>query len=351
MILPAKGIDLSYANTVTNYNKLKTSGVSFAIIRTGYRRKTDTKFEHHMKNVLAAGLNAGAYCYCLAKTPEEARTEAEYALSLIKPYNLTYPLFYDVEDREVLKLPKKELTKVVLTFLETAEKAGYRAGLYTNPSVLEGFLEKSEILPRFDLWLAHWTDSPDKPSKYDFGQKMWQWGAAYVSGAMERLDCDLCYVDYPALIAADNENENEGEKEEEKPEIGDSVIFSGGNHYPASVSNVSRGKIRTAGMAKVTNIAPGTPHPYHLIGETSNVYGWVNENTVFVHGEIAQATDALNLRESPYGSNVPAVIYEGETFAVFDERAELPDGTRLRKAAYRGYVGYVNCDYLILFST
>ena len=35
------GIDISYANKKLDFKKIKEGGVSFAIIRTGYRQKTD----------------------------------------------------------------------------------------------------------------------------------------------------------------------------------------------------------------------------------------------------------------------------------------------------------------------
>lgn len=63
-------------------------------------------------------------------------------------------------------------------------------------------------------------------------------------------------------------------------EVGDVVKFAGGAHYGASVSVTPIGGVRTAGTAKVTNTAPAAPHPYHLIGVSSNVYGWVDASTV-----------------------------------------------------------------------
>lgn len=62
--------------------------------------------------------------------------------------------------------------------------------------------------------------------------------------------------------------------------IGDIVDFSGGTHYVSSTATTPTGGNRTAGTAKITNIAKGAAHPYHLIGETSNVYGWVDESQI-----------------------------------------------------------------------
>ncbi len=62
--------------------------------------------------------------------------------------------------------------------------------------------------------------------------------------------------------------------------IGDIVNFSGGSHYVSSTATTPTGGNRTAGTAKITHIAKGAAHPYHLIGESSNVYGWVNESQI-----------------------------------------------------------------------
>lgn len=62
--------------------------------------------------------------------------------------------------------------------------------------------------------------------------------------------------------------------------VGDTVDFSGGSHYVSSDASSPVGGIRTAGKAKLTKLAPGQKHPYHLIGTTSNVYGWVDAASV-----------------------------------------------------------------------
>ena len=342
------GIDISYANKKLNFEKIKEGGVSFAIIRTGYRQKTDDMFESHMKNAIAAGLDVGVYCYCMAKTNSEAKEEAEYVINLIKPYKLTYPVFYDIEEPKVLSLSKTKLTNVALSFLDTIDKANYRAGLYANPSILENNLNKDKILDKYDLWLANWTNDPDIPSGYKFGQKMWQWGAERIYGSDERVDCNICYVDYPAIIAANGQWGEEKEKFELS--IGDMVLFSGGWHYPGANSETAVGNRRTAGTAQITNIVEGARHPIHLIGDSSNVYGWVDENAVFPYsrGRTAQAGKAVRLLSSPKSDNALIVIPSGGRFIVFKEYKDGKNGIVI-KAAYDGNVGYVEAgDFFLI---
>lgn len=59
--------------------------------------------------------------------------------------------------------------------------------------------------------------------------------------------------------------------------IGDIVTFTGTKHYVSSGAAASTGC--KAGTAKVTQVAKGAKHPYHLIREAgggSTVYGWVD---------------------------------------------------------------------------
>lgn len=59
--------------------------------------------------------------------------------------------------------------------------------------------------------------------------------------------------------------------------VGDIVQFNGTKHYTSA--GATSAKTCKSGKAKVTQIASGKKHPYHLIatdGSTSNVYGWVD---------------------------------------------------------------------------
>lgn len=83
----------------------------------------------------------------------------------------------------------------------------------------------------------------------------------------------------PTAAAAAAETEAAG-KTAETFTVGEILEFSGGSHYTSSDAANPVGGMRTAGKAKLTKIAAGRAHPYHLIGTTSNVYGWVDAASV-----------------------------------------------------------------------
>ena len=61
------------------------------------------------------------------------------------------------------------------------------------------------------------------------------------------------------------------------PAKGDTVNFTGNKHYVSA--NATSGPACKPGKAKITAIAKGTKHPYHLVrvsGGGSTVYGWVD---------------------------------------------------------------------------
>ena len=68
--------------------------------------------------------------------------------------------------------------------------------------------------------------------------------------------------------------------------VGDIVEFTGDTHY--TNSNAATGVKCKPGKAKVTVIAKGAKHPYHLVKEAgggSTVYGWVDAADIATGGE------------------------------------------------------------------
>lgn len=63
--------------------------------------------------------------------------------------------------------------------------------------------------------------------------------------------------------------------------VGDVVQFNGGPHYVSSTASSPTGSPCAAGPAKITLIAKGAKHPWHLIHTDSStrVYGWVDDGT------------------------------------------------------------------------
>lgn len=190
-----KGVDLSYCQEGISFPVLKQAGVRFAIIRAGFSTKKDVTMDKFVVDCKKYGINYGFYWYSYAMSVEQAQTEAEKCIEVIKNLSPTYPVFFDMEEKKQIDNLNTEIrTKMVIAFCEKIRQAGFKPGVYANPSFMENYYDKSRIVGRYDIWLAHWTNSPDCPSGFSYGQTMWQWGLDRIGGY--DVDGDICFTDY-----------------------------------------------------------------------------------------------------------------------------------------------------------
>lgn len=194
-----KGIDVSVHNGSIDWQKVKNSGIQFAILRAGYGREfsqKDVRFEENYRNAKAAGIPVGAYWYSYAMTPEEARLEADVFLSVIKGKQFEMPVYFDLEEKKQFDLGKEKVSAIMRAFLERVESAGYFTGLYGSASSLKTHTA-DDIKSRYTIWLAHWTQQTDYSGAYG----IWQYSSdGKVNGISGNVDLDIAYVDFPAII-------------------------------------------------------------------------------------------------------------------------------------------------------
>ncbi len=201
-----KGVDISVFQRGIDYNALMNDGIKFAIIRAGINRSEDTALDEHVRGCLAAGIDVGYYWYSYARSVEDAEREAVECVKAISKFRRpTYPVFFDAEQSNIAQsLGRTKMTEVALAFVEKMEQSGYPSGVYANPAWMENYYNKATIIKKTDIWLAYWTWNPNKPSKYNYAQTIWQWGlskAKSISGGQIDVDADICFVDYPAITA------------------------------------------------------------------------------------------------------------------------------------------------------
>lgn len=190
-----KGVDLSYCQEGISFPALKQAGVKFAIIRAGFSTKKDVTMDKFVEDCRKYGIAYGFYWYSYAMSIEQAQAEAEKCIEVIKNLSPTYPVYFDMEEKKQISgLNTDTRTKMAIAFCEKIRQAGFKSGIYANPSFLENYYDKSRIVGKYDIWLAHWTNSPDRPSRYNYGQTMWQWGLDKIDGY--DIDGDICFFDY-----------------------------------------------------------------------------------------------------------------------------------------------------------
>ena len=194
-----KGIDVRVHNGNIDWNKVKSAGIEFAILRAGFGRlekQKDEKFEQNYKNAKAAGIPVGAYWYSYAMTPEEAELEGDVFLSVIKGKQFEMPVYFDLEEKKQFDLGKEKVSAIMRAFLEKVEKAGYFTGLYGSASSLTTHTA-DDIKSHYTIWLAHWVDKTNYSGAYG----IWQYSEkGKVDGISGAVDLDICYKDFPTII-------------------------------------------------------------------------------------------------------------------------------------------------------
>ena len=194
------GIDISKWQKGINLDKAVKEGVDFVILRGAYSTGKDTCFETFYKQCKEKNIPVGVYHYSMATTVEEAEKEAATMLGILKGKQFEYPIYLDVEDKVQKSLGKSLLTKIIQTYLDTLEKAGYYVGIYSTYYFLSDYTHIDK-LDKYDKWIAQW--SKKCTSKKPFG--MWQFGGEtnkLRSNKVAGLTCDqdYCYMDYPFVI-------------------------------------------------------------------------------------------------------------------------------------------------------
>ena len=195
------GIDVSKWNGTIDWNAVKSSGISFVIIRCGYRGSStgvlvqDPKFESYINGASKAGLKVGLYFFSQAINEKEAVEEASMAIALAKDYKISYPIFIDTEwtsGGRANGISKETRTAVCKAFCETVKSAGYTPGIYACKSWYQDSLNVSS-LNGYKIWLAQYASQPTYSSRYD----MWQYSdKGKVNGISTNLDMNISYLGY-----------------------------------------------------------------------------------------------------------------------------------------------------------
>lgn len=191
-----QGIDVSYWQGEIDWGKVKTAGIDFAIIRTGYGsysdHQRDERFYENMNNAISQDIKVGVYHYSHATTLEQAINEAQFVLSIIDGYTLQYPIYYDLEDSVQENLSTRELTDIALAFLETIENAGYQTGIYANMDWLTNRLYVDE-LTKYEIWIANYSDV----NTYQGDYGVWQYSqTGQIDGINGFVDLNNAYKKY-----------------------------------------------------------------------------------------------------------------------------------------------------------
>ena len=213
------GIDVARYQGTIDWKKVAQSGIDFAIVRVGYRGKTDGIIKedpngrYNLQEASKAGIKIGAYFFSTAVSEEEAKEEAEWMGRILAKYPITYPVVYDCEgfqetDSRQYEMSKQERTDAALAFLATIERLGYEGMFYASKGDMEldNNWETSRIEEKYKIWVAQYPAEPypiAEASSYAQKHHMWQYSTTgTVPGISLPVDMNVAYFGYDGIEPA-----------------------------------------------------------------------------------------------------------------------------------------------------
>lgn len=156
---PIKGIDVSGHNSITDWNAVAQSGITFVYIKASEGASyTNPHFHHQYTGARKAGLMVG--CYHFFRKNRDGVAQASHFIASVARLQLDLPLVVDVEDWNGDRGIDEATTRRRLTdMVSTLERHGFKVMIYTN-----GDGHKAYYLPALDghdLWLSSFNE-PEK---------------------------------------------------------------------------------------------------------------------------------------------------------------------------------------------
>jgi len=188
------GADVSHWQGKINWAKAKDE-IDFAILNLGYGQdiesQDDKQFARNAAECKKYGIPYGAYIYSYADTVEKAKGEAEHAIRVLRGYDLSFPVYYDLEDDLQKDLSPKLLGQMAKVFCDELKAAGYEVGIYANTTWWTNKLTDRVFNdPTWYKWVAQYNTKCTYSGKYT----MWQYtDSQSVTGMEGGIDMNYWY--------------------------------------------------------------------------------------------------------------------------------------------------------------
>ena len=189
------GIDVSSFQGEINWEKVKNTGVEFAIIRLGFGYTVnnelvlDKYFKENLQHAKEQGLKVGVYFYTYANTLEEIEEQAKFIVKNLDGVDLELGVAFDWENWNNFQdyhVSFYDLDNMYNNFSTLLKEKGYDAMLYGSKFYLINVWNTENK----NVWLAHYTGM----TNYDKDYKIWQFSdKGLVDGISGFVDLDVLY--------------------------------------------------------------------------------------------------------------------------------------------------------------
>lgn len=267
------GIDVSQYQGIIDWETVKRY-VDFVIIRAGYGQdipgQDDSLFKRNADECTRLGIPFGVYLYSYAQNETDALSEARHVMRLIKDYKMEYPIYLDLEDARVGRLPNAQIERNARVFADELQSNNYLPGFYANYFWWRTKLT-GPLFSRYTRWVARYADElGEDAALFD----MWQYSdKGFVGGIEGPVDMNYAFRDFPSEIKAAGLNNFDNATPQPQPyNVGDRISFD--RVFISSESTTPL--IPYSNEGTITRIVEGARNPY-LIGDG---LGWVNEGNI-----------------------------------------------------------------------
>ena len=199
-----KGIDVAKWNGNIDWNKVKAAGVEFAVLKViNKSNKTEDAFVRNYAGAAAQGLPIDVYNYLYTITEAAAKEAAKAVVNALAGRKIG-KVWADAEDA-CLKNKGIQLIRILNTYKEVIEAAGYEFGVYTGLSFYNSYIKPYKDYIDCDFWIARYpstkemaiTMDPAVSKKPSISHNLWGWqysSKGKISGISGYVDLDICYT-------------------------------------------------------------------------------------------------------------------------------------------------------------
>lgn len=210
-----KGIDVAKWNGTIKWDKVKTAGISFAILKVINKQcREEDAFQKNYVGATTQGITVGCYNYSYATTVEKARQDAGKVLQVLNGRKMPCGVWLDVEDKCQQGIGHL-LIDIINAYRQVIEYAGYEFGVYTGLYFYNTYLKPYASELKCQFWIARYPSgakvmvsyNPPEGKKPGIRHALWGWqysSKGSVAGITGDVDLDLYYgevapVQHPTL--------------------------------------------------------------------------------------------------------------------------------------------------------
>lgn len=195
------GIDVSHHNGFIDWKKVRSSGVSFAILKCMYEAQShgiDEQFEANYRGCRENGIQTGVYIFIATSSINDPVADAEALLRHLKGRQLDYGIWLDYESDVLRAQGKEKIRELTQIYVDRFKAAGYKVGIYCNVdwynNVIHPYLKRD-----YYFWIARYPKADD--GLYHPTSKLrptmqscvaWQYSSkGHVPGITKHVDMDI----------------------------------------------------------------------------------------------------------------------------------------------------------------